>query len=78
MASHPVRDPYATGRPRNHPCVRCGRNDAEAELFICHACHVDPDREREQRWIEERVTDGKMQRRELVLRFGWAGGWWHL
>lgn len=76
MTQRTVHD-HAPARGR-HPCVRCGRHDAAPDLFICAGCEADPDRVREQRYVEEHVSEHKLQRRTLVLTFGWRGGWWHI
>lgn len=62
-----------------HVCVRCGRAPRAHELFICLGCVDDPVRIREQSEVEAdehgSMRSGDEQRRELIERYHWAGGW---
>ena len=69
----PERGPAMTGPSRK--CVRCGAYARAPELLVCVHCKADPDRLREQAVVAEAAMDYSAQRRLLVERFGWYGGW---
>ena len=59
-------------------CVRCGRAPRFEDTFVCQRCKYDPAREREQRAVAYKSGEPlpyDLQRRELIRRFHWAGGW---
>lgn len=59
-------------------CVRCGRAPRYDGTFVCCACKYDPARLREQRAVAFKSGEPlpyDLQRRELIRRFHWAGGW---
>lgn len=57
------------------PCVRCGVNPRQDELFVCPECRADPRFRGEVRAAEEAAIVHAAQRVWLIENAGWVGGW---
>ena len=56
-------------------CVRCGRGPRSGEPFLCGSCLCDPLARQEAQEALRSAGDYLAQRRLVVERFHWAGGW---
>lgn len=56
-------------------CVRCGRRPRAGQTYLCNQCLVDPVA-REEAVTALRAGGSHVdQRRVVIERFHWAGGW---
>lgn len=62
-----------TRRPR--ACVVCGWRPRHEETYRCLTCTDDPQVAEQIRAAEMTAPDYRAQRRFLVERFNWHGGW---
>ena len=58
-------------------CVRCGRRPRSEPTYLCQGCLADPLARAEAAEAARAGVSYTEQRRVVIERFHWAGGWGH-